>query len=56
MAKVIAIERRMIEEGVRPIIYHIRAATCWQPEVKGFTMMVNSGYNGYRFEDVWLDR
>jgi peptide/nickel transport system substrate-binding protein len=30
--------------------------TCWQPYVKGFTLMVNSEYNGNRFEDVWLDR
>jgi peptide/nickel transport system substrate-binding protein len=27
-----------------------------QPEVKGLTIMVNSQYNGWRFEDVWLDR
>ena len=32
------------------------AATCWQPEVKGLTMMTNSQYNGWRFEDVWLDK
>jgi peptide/nickel transport system substrate-binding protein len=32
------------------------AGTCWQPYVKGLTMMVNSIYNGYRFEDVWLDK
>ena len=25
------------------------------PTVKGYTVMVNSFYNGYRFEDVWLD-
>jgi peptide/nickel transport system substrate-binding protein len=37
-------------------IYHLRAATCWQPEVKGLTMMTNSQYNGWRFEDVWLDK
>ena len=50
------IERRMIEEGVRPVIYHARQATCWQPQVKNITMMVNSAYNGWRMEDVWLDR
>ena len=32
------------------------AATCWQPHVKGLTMMVNSIYNGWRMEDVWLDK
>ena len=30
--------------------------TCWQPYVKGVTVMVNSSYNGYRYEDVWLDK
>jgi hypothetical protein len=24
--------------------------------VKNYTVMVNSSYNGYRFEDVWLDK
>jgi peptide/nickel transport system substrate-binding protein len=27
-----------------------------QPQVKGVTIMVNSIYNGWRFEDVWLDK
>jgi hypothetical protein len=27
-----------------------------QPEVKGLTLMVNSQINGWRFEDVWLDK
>ena len=31
-------------------------ATCWQPYVKGVTVMVNSSYNGYRYEDVWMDK
>src|SRR5438874_2730127 len=50
------IDRKLQEEAARPIIFHDRAATCWQPEVKGLTIMVNSIYNGWRFEDVWLDR
>ena len=33
-----------------------RSGTCWQPYVKGITIMVNSSYNGYRYEDVWLDK
>jgi peptide/nickel transport system substrate-binding protein len=24
--------------------------------VKGYTLMVNSVYNGWRMEDVWLDK
>ena len=30
--------------------------SCWQPYVKGITIMVNSSYNGYRYEDVWMDK
>ena len=50
------IDRKLQEDAARPIIFHELRATCWQPEVKGLTMMVNSIYNGWRFEDVWLDR
>jgi peptide/nickel transport system substrate-binding protein len=50
------IERRLAEDGARPIIFYDRRATCWLPQVKGFTIMVNSIFNGARMEDVWLDR
>ena len=29
---------------------------CWQPYVKGLTIMVASIYNGNRREDIWLDK
>ena len=51
-----AIERKLAEDAARPILYHSRSGTCWQTYVKGYTPMVNSIYNGLRFEDVWLDR
>jgi hypothetical protein len=38
------------EEGARPVIFHTRGATCWQPQVKGLTTMVNSMVNGWRME------
>jgi peptide/nickel transport system substrate-binding protein len=47
---------KLQQDLARPVIYHLRAATCWQPEVKGLTMMSNSQYNGWRFEDIWLDK
>ncbi len=50
------IERRLAEDVARPVLYHNRSGTCWQPYVKGYTPMVNSIYNGMRLEDVWLDR
>ena len=50
------IDRKLQEDGARPIISHNLGATCWQPQVKGLMMMVNSIYNGWRMEDVWLDR
>jgi peptide/nickel transport system substrate-binding protein len=51
-----AIERKLAEDAARPIIYYNRAGTCWQPYVKGLTIMVNSIFNGNRREDVWLDK
>jgi peptide/nickel transport system substrate-binding protein len=50
------IERKLAEDGARPIVYYLRGATCWHPQVKGLTVMVNSIFNGSRFEDLWLDR
>jgi peptide/nickel transport system substrate-binding protein len=50
------IEQRLAEDGARPIIFCNRGATCWQPHVKGLTIMVNSIVNGWRMEDLWLDQ
>src|SRR5215470_9353800 len=50
------IDYQMQQELARPVIYHLREGTCWQPRVKNMTLMVNSQYNSWRFEDVWLDR
>jgi peptide/nickel transport system substrate-binding protein len=51
-----AIERKLAEDVARPILWHNRTGTCWQRYVKGYTLMVNSVYNGWRMEDVWLDK
>jgi peptide/nickel transport system substrate-binding protein len=51
-----AIERKLAEDGARPIIFYSRYGTCWQPYVKGLTIMVDSIHNGNRMEDVWLDK
>jgi len=50
------IERKLAEDGARPIIFYNRFAYCWRPPVKGWTMMVNSIINNWRMEDVWLDK
>ena len=50
------IDKQLQEDVARPILFHGRQATCWQPYVKNITVMVNSSYNGYRYEDVWLDK
>jgi peptide/nickel transport system substrate-binding protein len=50
------IDKKLQEDAARPIIYHFRAGTCYQPALKGITIMVNSQYNGWRMEDWWLDR
>jgi peptide/nickel transport system substrate-binding protein len=50
------IDKKIQEDVARPILFHSHMATCWQPYVKNMTMMVNSSYNGFRYEDVWLDK
>jgi peptide/nickel transport system substrate-binding protein len=50
------IERKLADDGARPIIFYSRGGTCWHPHVKGLTLMVNSLFNGWRMEDVWLDK
>ena len=50
------IERKLAEDDVQPVIFYGRFAACWQPRVKGITVMVNSLFNGWRMEDVWLDK
>jgi peptide/nickel transport system substrate-binding protein len=50
------IDRRLAEDGARPIIFYNRGGSCWQPYVKGLTIMVNSIANGWRMEDVWLNK
>jgi peptide/nickel transport system substrate-binding protein len=49
------IERKLIEDDARPVIFFPRGAVCRSPSVKGLTLMVNSIYDGQRFEDLWLD-
>ena len=50
------IDRKLTDEAVRPMLYYMRGGTCWRPEVKNLSIMVNSIYNGWRMEDVWLDK
>ncbi|CAN5715232.1 ABC transporter substrate-binding protein [soil metagenome] len=50
------IDKQLQEDGARPVIQHGQGATCWRPETKGIKLSVNSIYNHWRFEDVWLDR
>jgi peptide/nickel transport system substrate-binding protein len=50
------LERKLAEDGARPIIYYNRGGVCWRPQVKGLTIMVNSIFNSWRMEDVWLDK
>jgi len=49
------IQRRLEQEGARITMYYSRAATCWSPRVKGLSIPLNSLYNSWRFEDVWLE-
>jgi peptide/nickel transport system substrate-binding protein len=50
------IERKLADDDAQPIMFYGRLGTCWQPRVKGLTLMVNSMFNGWRMEDIWLDK
>jgi peptide/nickel transport system substrate-binding protein len=50
------IDRKLTNEAVRPMLYYMRGGTCWRPEVKGLTIQVNSIYNNWRMDEIWLDR
>jgi peptide/nickel transport system substrate-binding protein len=50
------LERKLADAALRPVLFFPAGATCWQPYVKGLTIMTNSIYNGWRMEDVWLDK
>jgi peptide/nickel transport system substrate-binding protein len=50
------IERRLIEDGAKPLVYFNRGGVCWDPKVKGLTINTNSIYNGWRMEDIWLEQ
>jgi hypothetical protein len=43
-------DRIFQEDQARPIVYHLRFATCWQPRVKGLRMMVNSVFNDFPYQ------
>jgi len=51
-----AIDRKLQEDMARPTLYHSVAMGCWHPHVQNYTIQVNSIYNGWRFEDLWLDQ
>ena len=48
------IDRRLQEDGARPIIFNYRLGTCHYPRVHGITVMTNSLFNGWRLENAWL--
>jgi len=50
------IDRKLQEDGARPVVYQSQGGTCWWPHVKGLKLAVNSIYNHWRFENVWLER
>ena len=50
------VERRLGEDASGSVLLYSRFATCMQPRLKGLTTMANSRFNGWRMEDVWLDK
>jgi peptide/nickel transport system substrate-binding protein len=50
------IEKKLIDDDVRPVLFYNKAANCRRPHVKGLTTQVNSIYNGWRFDELWLEQ
>jgi peptide/nickel transport system substrate-binding protein len=51
------IDTTLQEEGARPVIFHTRGATCWQPRVKGLTTMINTSTTvGAWKTSGWINR
>ena len=48
------IEQKLAGDAARPILFYPYGIVCWQPKLKGLTLMSNSIYNGSRFEDLTL--
>jgi peptide/nickel transport system substrate-binding protein len=46
----------LVEDIARPVILYPRRGTCRKPEPTESMIMVNSIYNGWRYENAWLDR
>jgi len=40
----------------RPVLLYSRFATCMQPRLNGLTTMTNSRFDGWRMENVSLDK
>jgi peptide/nickel transport system substrate-binding protein len=49
------IDKKLQEDGARPVVYHAKGGTCWWPRVHGIKIAKNTIYNHWRFEDVWLE-
>ena len=49
-------DKKLQEDAARPIIANNVRYNCFQPHVKNFKTMTNSLYNGWRFEDIYLDK
>ena len=47
---------RIVPGNIVDILFDADQGTCWAPYVKNVTIMSNSSYNGFRYEDVWMDK
>jgi peptide/nickel transport system substrate-binding protein len=45
-------EQELAENVLWPMICYMRGGTCWRPEVKNLTIMVNSIFDDWRMENV----
>ena len=48
--------RRLADDASRPVLLYSRFATCMQPRLNRLTTMTNSRFDGWRMENVSLDK
>jgi peptide/nickel transport system substrate-binding protein len=51
-----ALDLKLQQDSVQPILYQHMSTGCWHPYLKGYVRATNGIYTHHRMEDVWLDK
>ncbi len=51
-----ALELKLQQDSIQPILYQHMSTACWHPYLKGYVKGANGIYTHHRMEDVWMDK